>query len=179
MPVTTLWQAFIIFNSRKLHPNDKRAKMVLSLRMEIQETGGQQPEEQEVAIYSKLAILLFSLFFSPLVGGILLTLNLRSVGNKKAGNIVLLFAIAYLFLSNVVLSYTLQRLGIPANDPNILKNPQVIVCSLILNIIGGGIIAEYFFKKYFPTDDYERKSIWKPLLITIIIVIPLSMLIHI
>ncbi|MDB5151815.1 MAG: hypothetical protein JWR54_566 [Mucilaginibacter sp.] len=147
--------------------------------MEIQEPNEQQPEEPGVAIYSKLAVLLFSIFFSPLVGGILLMLNLRSVGYKKQGTTVLLLAIAYQFLSSIALNYIAKMMKILPNDPAMLRNPQMIICVFILNLIGGGILAEYFFKKYFPHDDYEHKSIWRALIITILIGIPLSMLIRI
>jgi hypothetical protein len=147
--------------------------------MEIEETDQQQPEEQEIAIYSKMAVLLFSIFFLPLIGGVLLMLNLRSAGYKKEGTRVLLFAIGYQLISSVVISYIAQLIRIKPDDPAMLRSPQIIVSMIILNIIGGGILAEYFFKKYFPDDDYQHKSIWKALLITLIISIPLSMLMRI
>ena len=106
-------------------------------------------------------------------------LNLRSVGYKKEGIRVLLFAIAYQLISSVAISYVAQMMRIKPNDPVMLQNPQIIVGMLILNIVGGGILGEYFFKKHFPHDDYQHKSIWKALLITIIISIPLSMLMRI
>ena len=148
--------------------------------METQETpeiDEQQPEEHGVAIYSKLAILLFSIIFDPIIGGVLLMLNLRSVGYKKEGNTVLLFSIAYYLASNFLISYIANALHVPLTMEALLKNPKIIVTLLVLKIIGGGILAEYFFKKYFPHDDYEHKSIWKALLITILVLIPLSMLI--
>ena len=151
--------------------------------METQETPEtdeqeQQPEEKGVAIYSKLAILLFSIFFAPLIGGILLMLNLRSVGYKKEGNIVLLFSIAYYFISSILINYIANVLRIPLTEQAMLQNPKIIVSMIIMNIIGGGILAEYFFKKYFPHDDYEHKSIWRALLITLLVLIPLSMLVR-
>ena len=150
--------------------------------METQETpeiDEQQPEEHGVAIYSKLAILLFSIIFDPIIGGVLLMLNLRSVGYKKEGTTVLLFSIAYYFVSGYLISYIANVLRIPLTMDTLLKNPnpKIIVSLIVLKIIGGGILAEYFFKKYFPHDDYEHKSIWKALLITILVLIPLSMLI--
>ncbi|HEY4194470.1 MAG TPA: hypothetical protein VGM63_02985 [Mucilaginibacter sp.] len=147
--------------------------------MEMQETDGQQPEEQGIAIYSKVAILVFSIFFSPLIGGILLMLNLRSVGYKREGTRILLFALGYQLISSVVVNYVAQMMRFKPGDPAMLKSPQVIVSVAILNIIGGGVLAEYFFKKYFPHDDYQHKSIWRALLITLIISIPLSMLLGI
>jgi hypothetical protein len=137
----------------------------------------QQPEEKGVAIYSKLAIVLFSIFFAPLIGGILLMLNLRSVGYKKEGSIVLLFSIVYYFISSILINYIANVLRIPLIEQAMLQNPKIIVSMIIMNIIGGGILAEYFFKKYFPDDDYEHKSIWRALLITLLVLIPLSMLV--
>jgi hypothetical protein len=146
--------------------------------MEIQEPNEQQSEEHGVAIYSKWTVLLFSIFVSPLVGGILLMLNLRSVGYKRSGTKILFFAIGYQFLSSIPINYVASMMSIPPNDKAMFQNPQVIICVFILNLIGGGILAEYFFKKYFPHDDYVYKSIWKTLIIVLLIAIPLSILIR-
>src|SRR5437879_5605732 len=100
--------------------------MILSLCMEMQETDGQQPEEHGVTIYSKLAVLLFSVFFSPVVGAILLMLNLRSVGYKREGTMILFFAIGYQFLTSIPLNYVSKMIRIPANDPALLQNPKII-----------------------------------------------------
>lgn len=129
--------------------------------MRIQENEDQQPDEQAAAIYSKWTVLGFSIFFSPIAGAILLMLNLRSAGYKKEGNLVLLFSIAYQLLSSIIFTY-------------IGKN--LVNYTLISAIIGGGILAEYFFKKYFPEDNYEHKSIWRPLAVALLITIPLVML---
>lgn len=153
--------------------------MALYLRMEIQEVEEQQPEVQGVAIYSKWAVLLFSIFFTPIAGSILLMLNLRSVGLKREGNSVLLFAIAYQLVSSIFVSYFFRDLATHATNKEMFMNKKLIVCTIIGAIIGGGILAEYFFKKYFPYDDYERKSVWKPLIITILIVIPINLFVGI
>jgi Na+-driven multidrug efflux pump len=142
--------------------------MVLSLHMEIQEKDELQPDEREVAIYSKSAVLWFSILFSPIAGGVLLMLNLRSVGNKREGNLIFLISIVYYFLSRILLGYF--------NKTFSFSNQNLFICTLILDIIGGGILAEYFFKKYFPHDDYEHKSILRPLMIIFLITIPLSIL---
>ena len=136
--------------------------------MEFDETEEQQPGEQQVDIYSKWAILGFSLFFSPLAGGILLMLNLRSTGYKKEGNIVLIFSIAYFLLSRTLLGYLTKILSFPSQN--------LFIFVLILDIIGGGILAEYFYKKYFPDDEYEYKGILRPLIVLLLITIPISML---
>jgi hypothetical protein len=150
--------------------------------METQETPEtdeqeQQPEEKGVAIYSKLAILLFSIFFSPLIGGILLMLNLRSVGYKKEGTRVLLIAILYQFISGIIVGSFFRNLPTHhTNDPQIFLNTKFIAYSLIANVVGGAILAEYYFKKYFPEDDYEHKSVWRPLIIILLISFSIALL---
>ena len=142
--------------------------------MEFQEPNGHQPEEEGVAIYSKWAILLFSIIFSPLIGGILLMLNLRSVGYKREGTRVLLFAIAYQFMAGAIITKVLN-LPVNATLTQIVANPKFIIYTFVGQIIGGGILAEYFFKKYFPDDDYEHKSVWRPLAIIILITLALNL----
>lgn len=150
--------------------------MVLYLRMENEESERDQPTENSIAIYSKTAILWFSIFFSPVVGGILLMLNLRSVGYKKEGSMVLYFSIAYRILSVIALNYFVKMPQINVTNPDFHALIKPFTYSLALDIIGGGILAEYFFKKYFPDNDYERKSITRPLIIVILIAIPLGLL---
>ncbi len=55
---------------------------------------------------------------------------------------------------------------------NNIDNPPRSLTYLI-NIIGGAILSEYFFRKYFPDENYESKNIWKALVISIAISIPL------
>jgi fatty acid desaturase len=116
-----------------------------------------------VEIYSKSAIWGFTIFFSTLFGGVLLALNLRAAGYKRAALSVVLFALSYFALSFIIGSYlaaTTQYIG------------------LILNIIGGAILTGYFFNKYFPDDDYYPKSIWPPLAVSILIIIGLTLIIY-
>ena len=145
--------------------------------MEPQETDEQQPQEPVVAIYSKWAILLFSIFFSPFVGAILLMLNLRSVGRKREGTGILLLAIVYQLLSRVILSIVFKDIPIGTTPQELLSNTRFFAYSLIPDILGGGLLSEYFFKKHFPDDrNYEYKSILGPLLIVLLLSIPLGLL---
>jgi len=148
--------------------------MILSLCMDFQDTDEQQPEQQDIPIYSKWVILGFSILVSPLVGAILLMINLRSVGFKKQATGVLLFTIGYLFLVSIVLSSVLK---LPPNSTltELTHNKLFIIYSLVAQIIGGGILAEYFYKKYFPADSYRYKSAWPPLAILFIIMLALSL----
>jgi thymidylate kinase len=109
-------------------------------------------------IYSKLAIRGFSIFFTSIFGGILLMQNLRDIGKKKEANIILLLSVLFTAASIFIVN-------IPAKPSTSL--------TYICNIIGGYILSEYFYKKYFPNDNmYEKKKIWKPLIISILITIP-------
>jgi len=47
---------------------------------------------------------------------------------------------------------------------------------LFLNIIGGAILTGYFFKKYFPDDDYYPKPIWGALAVSVIIILILGLI---
>jgi hypothetical protein len=142
--------------------------------MNFQDTDEQQPEQQETAIYSKWAILGFSIFFAPLIGGILLMINLRSVGLKRQATGVLLFSLAYQFVAAVVIA-RVMKLPANVNSLVLLQNKQFIIYSLIAQIIGGGILAEYFYRKYFPADHYKYKSVWRPLAVILIITITISL----
>jgi len=86
-----------------------------------------------------------------------------------------LFSIAYVFISALVV---FSVSGIPQNATAlvIVQNTQYVIYSLIAQIIGGGILAEYFYKKYFPAEQYRYKSVWRPLAIILIITLAISLL---
>jgi len=143
--------------------------------MEMHETEDQQNEGPGIAIYSRWAIAGFSIFFSPLIGGILLMLNLRSVGLKKEGTGILLLTIAYQIIAGVVLGSFVKVPHIQTIS-DLAANRQFLIYSKISDIIGAGILAEYFFRRYFPGDKYERKGVLRPLFTVILILISLSIL---
>jgi hypothetical protein len=138
--------------------------------MEFEEEEDQQPVTPPIAIYSKWAVLGFAIFFSPLVGCILLMLNLRAIGNKRAGYLVLVLGVAYMIIADTVL---LKLLGIPLasfTPQKLISNPKTIYYSKALDILGGAIFVEYVFRRYFQDGDYETKSIWIPLMIMLLFV---------
>jgi Mg/Co/Ni transporter MgtE len=89
-------------------------------------------QDEQVEIYSKWPIRLFSLFFSPIFGGVLLIINLRKAGYKQAIASVLLFSIGYTFITAMLLS----SLGITGG-----------LIPIIFNLMGGMILSDYFYKK--------------------------------
>lgn len=111
--------------------------------------------EENMKIYSKKTIWGFSIFFSAIFGGVLLMQNLKDVGRKKEGNIILILSIIYTAITIYIV-----------NIPEPPKSSLTYLC----NMVGGLILTEYFYKKYFPsTKEYEKKKIWKPLIISILI----------
>lgn len=126
------------------------------------------PEEQGddyVEIYSKTAIFWFSVF-SPLFGSLLLMINLWSVGYKSAIYRVVAFLVLFAIASNLLITNLL---------PGFKLGPQPDLHSLLIlfgitlgsNILAALIFTFYFFKKYFPENDYYPKSIQTPVLILI------------
>lgn len=107
-------------------------------------------------IYSKKAILGFSIFMSSLFGGILLYFNLKDLKKNKEANIILGISIFLTIITYLVMS-------IPENP----KSSLAYFCGLV----GGSILSYYFVPKYIPNEEnYPKKDIWKPLIIAIIIV---------
>jgi len=114
-------------------------------------------KDNTVKIYSKRAIYGFSFAFTTIFGGVLLRQNLIDTKRKKEANIVLAFSIIYTVLTMIIVS----TVDLKTNS-----------LTFLLNLVGGVILSEYFYKKYFPDSRYEHKKVWKALLISIIIMIP-------
>lgn len=111
-----------------------------------------------IKIYSKKAIWGFSIFFSSIFGGVLLMQNLKDINRRKEAFIVLVLSIIYTALTIFIV-----------NIPSKPNSSLTFVC----NAIGGLILSNYVFPKYFSEQDkYENKKIWKPLIISILITIP-------
>lgn len=107
--------------------------------------------------YSKLAITMFSVFFSTIFGAILLMTNLRAINNDKARTWVLIFGVVY----STLIIYILNLVGANTN------------LGFVLNLVGALILTELFWNKEIGKEFlYRRKMIWKPLLISILVLIP-------
>jgi len=140
--------------------------------MEFDENNEIEEQEGEaVEIYSKWAILGFSIIPSPLFGGILLIINLRAAGYQKAMYAVLAFIISYIVATDVLIN---QFVNVPkVINPKVLDNNLLTLAgiSIAVNLVGGLILSFFFFKKYFPDDDYFPKSIAIPVFVAIILML--------
>jgi len=137
----------------------------------------QQDGGEPVEIYSRKAIWWFT-FFSPIIGGIMLAINLYNVGYKKAIANIAVFSILFYLATNVIslklaTYYQINNLKIDfknidtATQENFSKFGIILIA---LNVIGATVMTRLFFKRYFPDDDYYPKSITVPLVITFIII---------
>lgn len=108
-------------------------------------------------LYSKIVITVFSTIFSTIFGAILLMYNMKQTNNQKGRIQVLIFGILWTIASILVLNY----IGLKANF------------SIIFNLVGAGILTEYFWNKFIGKEFEYRKRSWiKPAIISVIIVIP-------
>ena len=104
------------------------------------------------SLYSKVAILGFSIFFSTLFGVVLLMSNLKKSNKPKARIEVLIFGVVYTFFTVVIFSYL----------------PTAFLLPLVFNILGYLVLTEYFWNKYLgKTLQFKKKPITKPLLISL------------
>jgi len=137
-------------------------------------------EDDYVDIYSRRAIFWFSVF-GPWYAGILLIINLWVAGYKWVISQVILFLLFGYFL----LAYTIKTLNIkpdlealrkfasggtqPTSFSQLMPFFQLFCLTLLFNILAGIVLTRYFFKKYFPDDDYYPKSVLWPVLIYILL----------
>ncbi len=113
-------------------------------------------------LYSPTAILGFTILFSVLFGGILMFLNLRKLNKKATAINVLLITVGFMFLGGVVAKFSGMN--------------QWLV--MLVNIIGGIVLIEFFWKKHIGNlTQFNRKSILKPAIISVVITLGLAYLI--
>lgn len=122
-----------------------------------------QSQEEAVEIYSRRAIVGFSIFFSTVFGGVLLFINLWKVGLKSAAWQVLAFSVAYTLFA----SLAVNSIG---NTSNFI--------AIGFNFVGAMILANYFFPKYFPDTDYYPKPIWGALAVSIMVSLGLFLIMY-
>lgn len=131
-------------------------------QVEIKDSIPEVPEVEKTEskslklLYSKTAILGFSLFFSPLSGGILLALNAAKVDKKAVLPIVI---------------FTLVFTGVQLYSATII--PRENSLSFIIPVAGALLLSEVLWNQFIGKKTvYEKRSILIPLIIALIIVLP-------
>lgn len=146
-------------------------------------------DDDFVDIYSKRAIFWFCIFFDVIFGGVLLIINLIAAGYKRAATQVLFFSIFYYTLTIYIISVSGIKVdpavlkkassGVPLTPAEIKLLLSLLGLTIILKITGGLILTRYFFKKYFPDNDYYPKPIWTAVFVSIAITMILSYVLRI
>lgn len=109
-------------------------------------------------LFSQTAILGFTLFFSPITGGILLSMNIARM-QKKGVIPVVIFSIIFSLFQGYV-SMQLQ--------------PGSII-PILLNVAGGLLLSEFIWNNFLGKGlAYKRRSIIIPLIIVIAIFAPIA-----
>ena len=112
-------------------------------------------------LYSKKAIQGFTIFFTTIFGAVLLMHNLKEMNKLKARNQVLIFGIVFTILSAILLNYL----------------PKMFFITLLFNLIGYAVLIEFFWKNHLEKElEFKKKEVWKPLTISITIVLLLLFL---
>lgn len=122
-------------------------------------------EEEKITenppIYGKWLILSFCVFFSPAFGGVLLLQNLKDIGQKRVGILVLLVSLLFALLTSLLATTPYKGYG----------------TDFISKLIFGAILVEFVFGRYFQDEElYPKKSASKPLIIGLALILGLVMI---
>ena len=111
-------------------------------------------------LYTRYTIRFFAIFFSTLLGGILMAINFnRLKRSKKEIFMVVLFS----FLFTSAAGYLYGYFG--AKFTNII---------IIMNLVGSGILEEFFWNRVIGRQlKYRRQNVWPVLLVVLLISLPL------
>ncbi len=112
-------------------------------------------DENAPEFYSERAIYMFSILFSMFFGAVLLATNLGQTENKKKVTEVIGFGFGFTALMVLLLSQISTSSGL----------------TLMFNIVGALILQEFWKRNIGKETKYRAKSIVKPLIISITIVI--------
>ena len=106
------------------------------------------------ALYSPLSIVLFSLLFTMIMGGVLMCLNLFRLGKKSAALGLALFVVVYLYAGGKVVAPLMMTLGI---------NP--VLGGLLFNVPAALLYGLWVWPRYVGAINYRSRSILIPVVI--------------
>ncbi|UOQ98164.1 hypothetical protein MUN81_01415 [Hymenobacter sp. 5317J-9] len=105
-------------------------------------------------LYSPVSIVLFSLFFTMIMGGVLMCLNLVRLGKKGAALGLALFVVAYLYVGSLLLGPLMTSLGI-----------SPILGGLLFNVPAALLYGLWVWPRYVGAISYRSRSILVPVLV--------------
>ena len=108
---------------------------------------------KEARLFSKLAIILFSIFGSTLFGAVLFSDNLRQLGFGKKSISPFAFALIY----NLLVGRIIQQFEIP-------------IAIFPLNFVGGVVLAFVFWKELIGEEEnFKTRPVWGPLVVIVLL----------
>jgi hypothetical protein len=140
-----------------------RLRSMIEARAEIEPevetlTIEEAPKGPIPVLFSQTAILAFTIFFSPLFGGILLALNIKTVKKPGMWQVVSL-SLLFTMVSGLVTYYIL---------------PPGSFFAILIPIVFALLMSELIWTRFIVKKvEYERKSILIPLLVALLITIPI------
>jgi hypothetical protein len=124
-----------------------------------------------LALYSPKSIFIFGVLFSVFGGSILMAINLFQLNKKNNAWYVIIGSVIYSFIINYV--YSFLNITSKVSITNFVSISDIfiaILISVLTSLIGVYLLYELFWKKEIPsTINYREKSIWKPVLIILLI----------
>lgn len=111
-------------------------------------------------LYSTQFIFIFGVLFSVFGGGILMAMNLAQLKKIKAARLAVFGSLAYTML----LIMLFDVLGVTN-----------AIISLISSVFGIFLLEQFIWKKEVsPQINYEKRAIWKPIAIGLLIALPIA-----
>ena len=107
-------------------------------------------------LHGKVSIFIFTVLLSSFFGSLLYSQNLKKIGRRKDIAPTIIFGLLWNFLcSKLLTEFSLTNVGIRLFVPNIIA--ALIFITAIWN---------YHFKE---VESYNRRTIWVPLIIVILV----------
>ena len=105
-------------------------------------------------LYSRKAIYFFTVLCSVFFGGTLMFINLRKLKNRQGQIVVAIYSILYGVITLAILN----------------QFERNTILTLVVSMIGSFALYNFFWEKYIGIKtEYRAKSIWVPLVISLIL----------
>ena len=124
-------------------------------------TASGEPDETTPALYSPMAIVLFSILpvSTMITGGVLMCMNLYRLGKKRATLGLEIFVVAYLFAGSALVNWAVFQQGL-----------SPIWGVLLFNLPAALVYVLWVWPRYIGSTNFRSRSIIAPILVCMLIV---------
>jgi len=152
-------QNFIELKIRK-RIQDERVKGFMAFRFWEKD---KMVDSNAPLLYSKASIVFFTVIFSSLFGTVLLSMNIRDRIEKLR---VMVFGVTYTIIALAFVNIVSESISISR-----------VFINMALNIVGAFVLVVVLWKEQLGEVRYRPRPIWKPLLISVIILVAIKLFI--